>query len=64
VRTRPSNASVKVGGLDVGRTPLTWVGSPAESVKLELQLDGRAPTIRDIVPVAEGGVLDVELAAQ
>lgn len=64
VRTRPSNASVKVGGLDVGRTPLTWVGSAAESVKLELQLDGRAPTIRDIVPVAEGGVLDVDLAAQ
>ena len=58
VNTSPSGATVTLGGLDAGKSPITFKGVVAGKYQLHITLSGYAPVDRE-VEVKAGQFLDL-----
>ena len=64
IRTEPAGATVKVDGKEIGRTPLTLLGSNGAAVRFHLELPGYAPQDKDATLAVPSATADVPLARQ
>ena len=58
VNTSPSRATVTLGGMDAGKSPITFKGIRAGKYPLRISLDGYAPVERE-VEVKAGQFVDL-----
>ncbi len=59
VRTPQSGAVVRLGGIEIGKTPLSLVAPVGVPVQVEVAIDGPNAVKRDLTPTPEGAVVDV-----
>jgi serine/threonine protein kinase len=62
IRSQPAGASVRVDAKEIGRTPLTLLGSNGTAVRFQVELPGFAPQEKDATLAVPGQTLDVTLA--
>jgi len=59
VTTSPSGVVVRMGGIEIGKTPLSLVAPAGVALQVEVALNGQAAVKRDVTPTPEGAVVDV-----
>jgi hypothetical protein len=62
VRTDPSGATIRLDGKEIGRTPLTLLGSNGTVARFQVELPGFASQEKDVTLSAPGTTVDLTLA--
>jgi hypothetical protein len=63
VRTPQSGAVVRLGGIEIGKTPLSLIAPVGVPVQVEVAVNGPNAVKRDLTPTPEGAVVDVAQGA-
>jgi len=63
IRTPQSGAIVRLGGIEIGKTPLSLIAPVGVPVQVEVAVNGPNAVKRDLTPTPEGAVVDVAQGA-